>query len=173
MRIVRCIAALAMLAMATTVLAQDFDASGPTGPRTSQKEAETEIDRLKAIIRELEREIARLRENAASPAEAAQQKGDLIGTWLGSVSCRQRQYSVTFTVSEQFGRVAKGIFAYTGAGTGTDEAQISPMPTDDAPDAYMIVTAKANTFDYVVQIAADTMTGKSTRQNCKILLGRG
>jgi hypothetical protein len=172
MRIVGFIATIATLLMATQVAAQDLDASGPTGPRASQKEAETEIDRLKAIIRELEREISRLRENA-SPAETTQQKGDLVGTWLGSVSCRQRQYSVTFSVTEQFGRVAKGIFAYTGAGTGTDEAQISPMPTDDAPDSYMIVTAKANTFDYVVKIEANTITGKSTRQNCKILLDRG
>ena len=171
MRIVRCIAAIATLAMATQALAQDFDASGPTGPRTSQKNAEAEIDRLKTIIRELEREISRLRENA-SPAETTQQKGDLAGTWLGNVSCRQRQYSITFTVSEQFGRVAKGTFAFTGAGTGTDEAQISPMPTEDTPDSYMIVTAKANTFDYIVKIDAATMSGKSTRQNCQIHLER-
>lgn len=172
MRIVGFIAVIAAFVLATQVAAQDVDASGPTGPRATQKEARTEIERLKAIIRELEREISRLREKA-SPSEAAQQKGNLVGTWLGSVSCRQRQYSVNFSVTEQFGRVAKGIFAYTGAGTGTDEAQISPMPTDDTPDSYMIVTAKANTFDYVVKIDANTITGKSTRQNCQILLERG
>lgn len=171
MRIFGFIAAISTLAMATQVAAQDFDASGPTGPRVSRNEAQAEIDRLKAVIRELEREISRLRENA-SPVENEPQKGSLIGTWLGGVSCGRRQFSVTLSVAEQFGRVAKGSFAFSGAGTGTDEAQISPMPTDDAPDSYIIVTAKANTYDYVVKIDADTMSGKSTSRNCTIRLER-
>lgn len=172
MRIFGFIAAISTLAMATQVEAQEFDASGPTGPRVSQNEAQAEIDRLKAVIRELEREISRLRENV-SPVEKAPQKDSLIGTWLGGVSCGRRQFSVTLSVGEQFGRVAKGSFAFTGAGTGTDEAQISPMPTEDAPDSYIIVTAKAATYDYVVKIDANTMSGKSTSKNCTIQLERG
>lgn len=171
MRILGYIAAIFTLALATQVTAQEFDASGPTGPRVSRNEAQAEIDRLKAVIRELEREISRLRENAPA-VESEPQKDSLIGTWLGGVSCGRRQFSVTLSVGEQFGRVAKGSFAFSGAGTGTDEAQISPMPTDDAPDSYLIVTAKANTYDYVVKIDADTMSGKSTSRNCTIHLER-
>ncbi|MGQ3210383.1 hypothetical protein [Shinella sp.] len=171
MRIFGFIVAVSTLAMATQVEAQEFDASGPTGPRISQNEAQAEIDRLKAVIREMEREISRLRENA-SPVENVPQKGSLIGTWLGGVSCGRRQFSVTLSVGEQFGRVAKGSFAFSGAGTGTDEAQISPMPTEDAPDSYIIVTAKAATYDYVVKIDANTMSGKSTSKNCTIQLER-
>ena len=166
-------AAFAALLMAVPVTAQDFNASEPSGPRTGQNDAKAEIDRLKAIIRELEREIARLREGSAPVEESTPQKNDLLGAWLGSVSCGRRQFSVTFSVTEQFGKVAKGKWDFSGAATGTDEAQLSPMPTDENPDAYMIVTAKPNIFDYAVKIDGNTISGKSTQQRCQIHLERG
>ena len=172
MRVVGFIAAASTFALTLPVCAQDFDASGPTGPRTSRNDAQAEIERLKGIIRELEREISRLRQDAAAP-DATPEKGDLIGTWLGSVACGRRQFSITFSVNEQFGRVAKGKWEFSGAAKGTDEAQISPAPTSDTPDTYTIVTAQPGTFDYVVQLEANTMSGKSTRQNCQIRLERG
>lgn len=172
MRIVGLIAAASVFLAALPVAAQDFDASGPSGPRTGGNDTQMEVDRLKGIIRELEREISRLRQSTAS-SEATPGNGDLVGAWLGSVACGRRQFSITFSVSEQFGRVGKGKWDYSGAATGTDEAQISPAPTDESPATYMIVTARPDTFDYVVKLDANTISGKSTRQNCKILLERG
>ena len=59
------IVAFAALLMAAPVTAQDFNASEPSGPRTGQNDAKAERDRLETIIRELEGEIARLREGSA------------------------------------------------------------------------------------------------------------
>ncbi|WP_447415050.1 hypothetical protein, partial [Clostridium perfringens] len=81
---------------------------------------------------------------------AAAGKTDLIGMWLGNVACGRRQFTITFSVDEQFGRVGKGKWAYSGAARGTDEAQISPMAAEDTPNTYAIVTARPDTYDYVV-----------------------
>lgn len=172
MRNVWFIATCLALAIAGKTFAQGSGVGGPTVPSASQKGAQVEIERLKAVIRELEREIARLRENAPA-GEINARKGDLLGTWLGSVSCGRRQFSITFSINEQFGRVGKGKWAFSGAATGTDDAQISPMPTEEVPDTYMIVTAKPNIFDYAVKLEANTMSGKATQQKCQIHLERG
>lgn len=167
----RIIGLLAMIAT-TPILAQDFDASGPTGPRSGQEDAQKEINRLHAIIRELESEISKLR-NETTEKQTSAGKSDLIGTWLGNVSCGRRQFTITFSVDEQFGRVGKGKWAYSGAARGTDEAQISPMATEDGPNSYALVTARSDTYDYVVQIDGNTITGKANNQKCQIYLERG
>ncbi|WP_145925975.1 hypothetical protein [Shinella sp. HZN7] len=150
---------------------QDFDASGPGGPRTSQDDPQQEINRLRAIIRELEAELARLR-GARAKEEVSDRNTDLIGTWLGTVACGRRQFTITFSVEEQYGRIGKGKWSYSGAARGTDEAQISPLPTQDTLNSYAIVTARADTYDYIVQIDGNTITGKASRQNCQIYLER-
>ena len=166
--------ALAALAIAMPVSAQEFDDSGPTVPRTSQSvdESQLEIDRLRAIIKELEREIRALKAKSGDKNDTVA-TGNLAGTWLGNVSCGRRQFTITYTVTEQIGRIGKGKFSYTGAATGTDEAQISPLPTQESPESYTIVTAKPNTYDYLVQIDGNKISGKATNANCKIYLERG
>nr|WP_298105806.1 hypothetical protein [uncultured Shinella sp.] len=173
MRIVGLLLMIAGALATTQVVAQDFDASGPSGPRTTQDDAQQEIVRLRAIIRELESEISRLRDEKAPATETAIRKGDLLGTWLGNVSCGRRQFTITFSVDEQFGRVGKGKWEFSGAGRGTDEAQISPMAAEETPNAYALVTAQSSTYDYVVEIDGNTMKGKASNQNCKIYLERG
>jgi len=168
-----CLIALLLVGIAPMPAStQDFDASGPSGPRTGHDDDQQEIDRLRAIIRELETEISNLRD--AAPQEgAAAGKTDLIGMWLGNVACGRRQFTITFSVDEQFGRVGKGKWAYSGAARGTDEAQISPMAAEDTPNTYAIVTARPDTYHYVVKIDGNTITGKANRQNCQIYLERG
>lgn len=166
----RIIGLFAMIA-ATPAFAQDFDANGPSGPRTINEDARQEIGRLRAIVRELEDEISRLR-SQTSEKETVVRNTDLIGTWLGNVACGRRQFTITFSVEEQFGRVGKGKWVYSGAARGTDEAQISPMAAENALGSYAIVTARPDTYDYVVQINGNTLTGKASRQNCQIHLER-
>ena len=172
MRLAGSIVVIALSLAVTPVKAQEFDASGPEVPRTTQDDAEQEINRLRAIIRELEGEISKLKQEGVQE-DAADRKENLKGAWLGTVSCGRRQFSITFTVSEQFGRVGRGKWEFAGSATGVDEAQISPMPTQEMPGSFTIVTAKANIYDYVVQLDRDTLSGKATQQNCQIYLERG
>lgn len=170
MRLAGLFAVVVVVLAAFAAAAQD--AGGPDVPRILQEDAQKEIERLRAIIRELEAEISDLRKSGAE-TDAAVGKADLKGTWVGNVSCGRRQFTITFAVSEQFGRVGKGKWEFSGAATGVDEAQISPMPTQESANAYALVTAKANTYDYIVNVDGNTMTGKSTQQRCQIYLERG
>jgi hypothetical protein len=170
MRLAGLFAIFAALSAVTGAMAQEV--GGPDVPRTLQEDAQKEIERLRAIIRELEGEISDLRKAGTAP-ETSEGKEDLKGVWVGNVSCGRRQFTITFSVSEQFGRVGKGKWEFSGAATGVDDAQISPMPTEETPDAYTIVTAKANTFDYIVAVDGNRITGKSTQQRCQIYLERG
>lgn len=170
MRHVALSAMVAVLLTAIAAVAQD--AGGPDVPKILQEDAQKEIERLRTIIRELEAEISDLRKAGAEP-DAVAGKTDLKGTWVGNVSCGRRQFTITFAISEQFGRVGKGKWEFSGAATGVDEAQISPMPTQEAANAYALVTAKPNTYDYIVNVDGNTMTGKSTQQRCQIYLERG
>ncbi|MEW9613897.1 hypothetical protein AB3G45_08725 [Shinella sp. S4-D37] len=170
MRLAGLFAIFAALSAVTGAMAQEV--GGPDVPRTLQEDAQKEIARLRAIIRELEGEISDLRKAGAAP-ETSAEKADFKGVWVGNVSCGRRQFTITFSVSEQFGRVGKGKWEFSGAATGVDDAQISPMPTEETPTAYTIVTAKANTFDYIVAVDGNTITGKSTQQRCQLYLERG
>ncbi|MCF3639345.1 hypothetical protein LXM94_05125 [Rhizobium sp. TRM95111] len=143
--------------------------SGPQGPRTGQDQGtsseQDEIRRLREQLDGLTRKLEGLSKESV-PVGA----DSLAGTWSGAVSCRNRHYAVVLTINEQTGSIGKGDWSYTGSGSGTDIATLSPMASEG--NRYVLVTAKSNTYDYDVTIDGDRMDGMSTRDKCQIFMER-
>lgn len=173
----RCIAVVVTILLAfapASVLAQSSATeSSPQGPRTGESQGSAaDRDEIRRLRREVE-DLTRQLEALSSGENRQDSSGDLAGTWNGAVSCRNRHYAVVLNISEQAGSIGKGDWSFTGSGSGSDTATLTPMISEGAVNRYVLVTAKSNTYDYDVTIDGNRMSGMSTRDRCQIFMERG
>ena len=168
-----------VLAMVTTLLAAANNAhaqssateSSPQGPRTEQNsDTSSDQDEIRRLREQLDGLTRKLEGLSMEKPSADVDSGSLSGMWSGAVSCRNRHYAVVLSINEQTGSIGKGDWSYTGSGTGSDIATLSPTASDGK--RYVLVTAKSNTYDYDVTIDGDRMDGMSTRDKCQIFMER-
>ncbi|WP_111164250.1 collagen-like protein [Rhizobium tubonense] len=157
---------------------------GQPGPKGAdgQSADSSRIEQLSQQLAEMRQRLDGLSAGrAADPHPTSSNRNDtapialvapvtLVGTWVGASSCTNLQFSITFVVKTQSGHSGAGSWKWNGSTSGTDDATISPMPTPDKPNSYMLVTADKNTYDYKVTLTGDQLDGMSNYGNCHLHL---
>lgn len=102
------------------------------------------------------------------------QQVSLVGSWRGSVSCTNLNFSATLTIEQQTGNSGRGLWEYSGSSSGKTNATLGLSPTKEDPNRYILVT-DGSSFDYYVNISGDSLTGKIApgSYKCDINLDKG
>jgi hypothetical protein len=90
--------------------------------------------------------------------------------WRGSVSCTNAQFSVQFEIAEVSNGVASGRFTWSGSSKGSTSATLSEDPSGSEGNQLLLVTDGSSAYDYRLNFDGERLNGKSTRQNCGIVL---